>query len=103
MVLPFVCLVALAYERRRKRDRRAAHESLDLLERLRSEAAGDAAQLRVHIARIGNELATRATDVHTRRLAEHCVALANAEQDPESESVRRLLAQRRCTAPRLER
>ena len=96
IVLSLLALVGLivAYEARRQRDRQAAYESLELLEHLRSEAAGDAAQLRAHIRRIGDELANRSVDPQTRRLAERCTALAEAEPDTESETLRYLLARR---------
>lgn len=95
--------MAIAYEWRRRRDRRAAHESLELLEQLRSEAAGDAVQLRAHIGRIGDELAARAADPQTRRLAVRCTVLAESEPDAESEKLRRLLARRGIDIAGLER
>ncbi|MEJ2686205.1 MAG: hypothetical protein P8124_03170 [Gammaproteobacteria bacterium] len=92
-VLGLVGLI-VAYEIRRRRDRQAAHQSMAWLEQLRSEAADDAAHLRAHIGRIGDELANRSVDPQTRRLAVHCAALAETKPDPESAKLRHLLAQR---------
>lgn len=102
-VVGFSGLLAIAYEWRRRCDRQAAHESLQLLEQLRSEAADDAAHLRAHIGRIGDELANRSVDPQTCRLAVRCAALAETKSDPEREKLRRLLARRGIDVAGLDR
>lgn len=105
IVLSVLALLGLivAYETRCRRHRQAAHQFLAWLEQLRSEAADDAAQLRAHISRIGDELANRSADPQTLRLAVLCAALAEAEPDTEGETLRHLLAWRGIDVPELER